>query len=436
MKRESRNHAALLVLIAVNILNFYDRNVIGALAEPIRREFGLTDTQVGLLGSIFIWLYAIIGVPLGKIADSRSRRTLLAAGMVVWSALTAMAALAANYTMLLFARLGFAVGEAAVAPAATSWIGDLFPPAQRARPLALFMLGVPVGGAASYFFGGPLAQAFGWRTSMVLAAAPALILVPLLLRLGEPARGAADVHGEYGKKSSIMAVVTIPTIWWIIASGALLNFNMYAIGLFLPAFLSRIHHLSLAQSGVATGIVYAVGGVAGGLCAGSIGDRVVHRRKDGRMLCAAAVSLAGAPLAYFGIVGRDLYLVVALLMMSYGALNAYYGLVYSSIQDIVPPGTRGTAMAIYFMAMYLCGASFGPLLTGRVSDMMARRAADAAGSARITEAFKAIGLQEAMLMIPVLSVLLAVVLYAGSRTIIGDIRRRELAAAAARRVAV
>src|SRR5262245_16693165 len=152
MKREHTYNRALLVLVAVNILNFYDRNVLGALAEPIRKEFSLTDTQVGLLGSIFIWLYAIIGVPLGKIADSRSRRKLLAAGMMVWTVLTAVAALASSYTMLLFSRLGFAVGEAAVAPAATSWIGDLFPPAQRSRPLALFMLGVPIGAAASFFF--------------------------------------------------------------------------------------------------------------------------------------------------------------------------------------------------------------------------------------------------------------------------------------------
>ncbi len=116
-----------------------------------------------------------------------------------------------------------------------------------------------------------------------------------------------------------------------------------------------------------------------------------------------------------------------LFAATYAALNAYYGLVYSSIQDIVPPGTVGTTMAIYFMAMYLCGASFGPLLTGRVSDLMARRAADAAGSARITEAFKAVGLQQAMLILPVLSLLLAAVLFCASRTIIEDMRRREAA---------
>jgi MFS family permease len=116
---------------------------------------------------------------------------------------------------------------------------------------------------------------------------------------------------------------------------------------------------------------------------------------------------------------------VAFMTVSYGALCSYYGLVYSSIQDIVAPSMRATAMAIYFMAMYLCGASFGPLLTGKVSDMMARRAAGLAGSAVLTDAFKAIGLQQAMLIMPVLAVILAMVLYIGSRTIVHDIKRRE-----------
>src|SRR5215469_2853178 len=159
----------LLVLVAINILNFYDRHVLGALAEPIRTEFQLSDTQVGLLGSVFIWLYAIVGVPLGRLADRRSRKTLLACGILVWSALTGVAAIASSYALLLASRLGFAVGEAVVAPAATSWIGDLFPAHKRSRPLALFMLGVPVGGAMTYFFSGPIAQAFGWRVAMVIA---------------------------------------------------------------------------------------------------------------------------------------------------------------------------------------------------------------------------------------------------------------------------
>jgi len=422
MKR--RGQAALAVLIAVNILNFYDRHVIGALTEPIRKDFHLTDGQIGLMGSAFIWLYALVGLPLGRIADRRSRRKLLAGGMAVWSALTATAAAAASFPMLLFSRLGFAVGEAVVAPAATSWIGDLFPADRRARALAFFMLGVPVGGALSYFFSGPVAQAWGWRAAMVLAAAPALVLIPVLLRLSEPARGAAERHREPVDTGSMLAILRIPTMWWIILSGALLNFNMYAIATFLPAFLSRIHGLSLAGSGIATGAVFATGGISGGLIAGRIGDRIVHDRQNGRLLCASGLAAIGAPVAWLGISADGEWAALALLALAYASLNSYYGLVYSAIQDIVAPAMRGTAMAIYFMAMYLCGASFGPLLTGRLSDLMARRAAEAAGSP-VTEAFKAIGLQQAMLVIPVLSLGLAVVLYCGARTIAADMRRRE-----------
>ncbi|HKA00409.1 MAG TPA: MFS transporter [Candidatus Solibacter sp.] len=417
-------YSSLAVLVAVNVLNFYDRHVIGALTEPIRKEFGLSDGQVGLIGSAFIWLYAIVGLPLGRIADSSSRKKLLAGGMLVWSALTGVAALASNYTMLLLSRLGFAVGEAVVAPAATSWIGDMFPAEGRSRPLALFMLGVPVGAALSYFFSGTVAQAYGWRAAMALAAAPAVLLIPLTLRLAEPARGAAESHHESLPKSSMTAILKVPTMWWIIASGALLNFNMYAIATFLPAFLSRIHGLTLARSGYATGVVFAVGGITGGLLAGRLGDRVIRKRENGRMLVAAVISAIGAPFAFLGIGADSIYVAIPLVTVAYGTLNAYYGLVYSAIQDIVAPAMRGTAMAIYFLAMYFCGASFGPLLTGKLSDWMAHRAANAAGAAQVTEAFKAIGLQQAMFVIPLLSLGLAVVLYCGSRTIAADMRKR------------
>lgn len=422
---------ALTVLIAINILNFYDRNVAGALVEPMRKEFHLDDTQIGLLGSAFIWLYSIVGVPLGRIADSWSRKRLLAIGMIVWSALTAFAGFATNYSMVMISRLGCAMGEAVAAPTATSWIGDLFPVSKRSRALALFMLGVPVGGALSYFFSGPIAQAYGWRLAMMIAAAPALLLIPALLALEEPQRGASETHGPVDDGGSMWSVLTIPTLWWIIASGALINFNMYAIGTFLPAFLSRIHHLSLSQSGIATGIAYMVGGVSGGVVAGMWGDRVIHMRRDGRMLSAAVIALTVVPLSYFGIVQPvgSVILAVIFLTAAYGGLNTYYGLVYSSIQDIVPPARRGTTMAIYFMVMYLGGASMGPLLTGNLSDRLARRAAAAAGSPVLTEAAKAIGLQEAMLIIPVLSAGLALVLYLGSRTIIRDMARREQAGA-------
>lgn len=417
----------LAVLVAINVLNFYDRHIPGALAEPIRKEFGLTDMQLGLMGSAFIWVYALIGLPLGRLADTASRKNILAAGMVVWSSLTAFAAFATSFPMLLVSRLGVAVGEAAAAPTGTSMIGDLYPADKRARALGLFMLGVPLGGALSYFFSGSIAHSFGWRTAMVTAALPALFLLPALLRLREPVRGASESAHRTVENASVWKILRIPTMWWIIASGALVNFNMYALGSFLPSFLSRVHGLSLRESGIATGIIYGIGGVCGGVLAGRWGDRIIKTRPNGRLQLAAALSLVAAPAAWFGLLSPVGMVASAILlwMLAYAATNTYYALVYSSIQDIVPPNARATTMAIYFMAMYLCGASFGPVLTGSLSDRLARQAATAAGSPVITELFRAIGLQQAMLVIPILSIALALVLYAGSRTITADIRRQD-----------
>jgi MFS family permease len=421
---------ALLVLTAINIVNFYDRNVVGALVEPVRKEFHLTDTQIGLLGSAFIWVYSIVGVPLGRAADFLSRKKLLAGGMVLWGLLTGFAAVALNYAMLMISRVGCGVGEAVVAPTGTSWIGDLFARSRRARALAIFMLGVPVGASLSFFFSGLLAQAYGWRVAMAIAAAPALLLAPPLLMLSEPKRGASEPGVALaGQRPLMWSVLRIPTLWWIIASGALLNFNLYAFSTFLPAFLSRIHGLSVGRAGIAAGIAHLAGGVPGAMLAGAWGDWIIRKRQDGRMLSASVITLGVVPTAYVGIVqtAGSYVLAVALLGVAYGGLVTYYGLVYSSIQEIVAPSQRASTMAIYFMFMYSGGASMGPLLTGGLSDHFARLAARAAGSAVLTESARAIGLQHAMLIIPVLSVALSFVLYMGSRTIIRDIARCEQA---------
>lgn len=434
LKRRDTVLLSVLVLSAINLLNFYDRLVPGALVEPMRREFHLSDTQIGLLGSIFIWVYAIIGVPLGRIADVWSRKKLLAAGLTVWSALTAAAVLASSFTFLLFTRMGVGIGEAVCAPVGTSWIGDLFPADRRARVLALFMLGVPIGSALSFFFSGPIAQAWGWRSAMLVAAIPAVLLLPALFLLSEPKRGASEAHAP-AATVSLWSVLKIPTLWWIILSGTFLNFNMYALGTFMPAFLSRVHGYTLARSGIATGFVYLFGGICGGLLGGQVGDRVAGKGSNARLSIVALISLVSVPVAFFGIsqpAGSTLTALGCLAIL-YAALNSYYGCVYSSIQDIVAPDQRGFTMFVYFMAMYLCGASFGPLLTGNLSDRLARRAMTAAGASHITEAFKAIGLQQAMFILPVLSAALAMVLYLGSRTMSADVARRNATMLAATR---
>lgn len=418
----------LAVLVAVNVLNFYDRHVAAAVVEPVRKEFLLSDTQLGWLNTAFTVLYGIVGLPLGRLADRVSRKKLLAAGIAVWALLTACTRWVHSYPFLVFTRLGVGVGEATAAPTATSWIGDLYPPKRRARPLALFMLGVPVGGALSYFFSGAIAQRLGWRAAMVVAAAPALLLIPLLLLLKEPERGASENRAPHGARAgSISEVLRIPTFWWIALSGALVNFNLYGIALFFPALFGRIHHMNVAQSGTTMGIIYAVGGVVGGWIAGWLGDRVVHGSGSGRMKIAAIAAVLAGPFSYFGISQGygALSLALPLLTIAYGLLNMYYGLVYASIQDIVAPALRGTSMAIYFLVMYLGGASWGTVIIGKMSDRFALHAAHLAGLDKINEAAKAIGVQQALLVVPVLSLLLALVLWVGSRTIEKDMERSK-----------
>src|SRR5687768_15379504 len=144
-------------------MNFFDRQILGAVGEQIRREWGLGDTALGLLGTAFTLLYAFVGVPFGRLADTWSRKWLLSAGCAVWSVLTAISGMAQNSWQLFVARLGVGVGEASCAPAANALIGDLYPPKQRARALSVFMLGLPVGMFLSFLISGNVAHKYGWR---------------------------------------------------------------------------------------------------------------------------------------------------------------------------------------------------------------------------------------------------------------------------------
>jgi predicted MFS family arabinose efflux permease len=406
---------SLTVLFLVNVLNFYDRQVLGPMAEPLRREFHLSDTQLGALTTVFTIVCAIASFPLGRLADTGNRKRLLALGVAVWAALTGLGGLAASYGMLLATRIGVGIGEAACAPAATSWIGDLVPPERRTRAMAWFMMAVPVGGLLSFSIGGPVAQAFGWRRTLALAALPAVALIPALLWLREPAR----VRTEAARNAAPGALLKIPAFWWIAASGAIVNFALYSFFTFLSAFLTRVHGLTVAQAGLWYGFGSGVAGITGAIAAGVFGDRVGGNRGRARMRIAAAAALAAAPAAFFAIslpVGHATAAVL-LLMLGYGLLQTYYGLVYAAMQDVVPADLRGTAMATYFLVMYLGGASFGPLITGSLSDHFARAAAQTAGSAVVTEAAKAAGLHQAMYVIPCLALALACVLWAGAQSI-------------------
>jgi MFS family permease len=213
-----RSHAtyALWVLFAINALNFFDRQIGGALAEPIRKEWGLSDSALGALGTAFTLLYAFVGIPLGRPSDRTARKRILGIAVLLWSALTSLSALTRNYGQMFATRLGVGVGEAACAPAATSLIGDLFPPARRARALSIFMLGLPIGIALSYLMSSFIAHAWGWRAAFFVAGIPAVFCAIAVMFIDEPARGMAETQTVVSRPregSPWRVLLSIPTMW-------------------------------------------------------------------------------------------------------------------------------------------------------------------------------------------------------------------------------
>jgi MFS family permease len=418
----------LSVLFCLNALNFYDRQILGAVMEPVRQELGLSDTQMGFLSTAFTLVYAAVGIPLGRLADNWKRNRILSLSLAIWSVLTAASGLARGYVSLVATRLGVGIGEAACAPAANSLIGDLFPPSQRARALSILMLGLPVGLFLCYWLSGRIAQAYGWRSAFYVAAVPGLLLAILAWRMREPARGATEGSAVAAKRrpgSPWAVVLGIPTMWWIILSGALFNFNMYAVNAFTVAFLARYHQVNLMESTWITAWVLGAVGVLGLLLGGWASDRFSRARPSGRLQLAAVAMLVAAPCLLLALrqPGGDVSGFTLFMGAGSMLMFVYYSCVYPAIQDVVEPTLRGTAMALYFFAMYVLGGSVGPLATGALSDYCARQAMTAAGATAMTEPFKAAGLHTAMHVIPLLCFVLVVVLFAAARTVGTDMEK-------------
>jgi MFS family permease len=424
---------ALTVLFAINLLNFYDRQIPGAVGEEIRKEWNLSDTDLGWLATAFIILYALVGVPLGRWADRSKRTRILTIGVTGWSILTAASGLAQNFWQMVALRLSVGVGEASCAPAANSLIGDLFPAKSRARAMSLFMLGLPIGLALALIFSGMLAKHFGWRAAFFVALIPGLLCAIGAMMLKEPARGATEDHDIGASRrdgNPYLLVLSIPTMLWLIPSGALHNFVMYTIGSFLPPFMSRVHEADVAAAGYISSFVYGLAGVPGMLLGGLLGDAVFRRRRNGRLLV-AAVSIALAVPCFIVAVPAGHWFVFSMLF-GFGCmlLYVYYATVYSTIQDVIEPSLRATAMAIYFCFMYLFGGAFGPPVTGMVSEHFTQRAAvldgvsldglDRDARNKALEPYRDDGIQTAMLLLPAITLLLAGTLFGASRSVTRD----------------
>jgi MFS family permease len=424
---------ALAVLFGINLMNFFDRQIAGALFEQIRVEFGMSDAESALVNTAFTLIYALAGIPLGRLSDTWQRTRVIAIGVTFWSVLTATSGLAIGYWTYLFTRMGVGIGEASCAPAGQALIGDLYPAERRARAMGIFMMGLPFGLFASYLLSGLIAEAWGWRAAFFIACVPGLILAVLALRIREPARGASDATGAAaqpatrGFAATFGVILRVPTMWWIILSGILFNFHAYAVNMFQSAFLQRFHEVGLADASQLSAVSLGLAGAIGLLVGGSLGDRLRMRMANGRLVLAAIAMLLAAPCIYIAL--EQPKGSVALFTFLMGASSActfvYYATVYSAIQDVVPAHLRATAVSVYFFAFYVLGASFGPAIMGALSDQMAQSAMLAAGASEMTLAFRATGLHTAMYVMPVLVLLCAGSLFGAASTVAKDMRRRD-----------
>lgn len=367
----SYSYYVLAMLALVNMINYVDRNILSVLIGPIKQEFQVSDEAMGLLtGLAFMIVHCFFGLPLARIADRTSRRTVVAVGVAVWSAMTAVMGLAASFGQLLVLRMGVGIGEAAGAPPSHSLLSDYFPPEKRATALSLFGMGVYGGTMFGYFAAGWLGETFGWRMAFVAVGLPGLVLAALVgTTVREPAR-AAPVSDE-----SILFVLRYllsrPAFVFLMAAASFHAIAAYAAIVWTPTFYGRVHGLSLSQIGLWLGLVSGIGGALGALGGGLLSDRFGGRDKRWYAWVAAGVALLASPASL--VVYRFTDSSRTSLIAYFGfilLIGAYNGPLHAMNQFLAKPRMRSMSVAIQLLIVNLVGGVIGPWAIGRACDVL------------------------------------------------------------------
>lgn len=372
-----RGRVMALLLLAY-VFNFVDRSIISILKIPIKAEFGLTDTQLGLLGGLaFALLYTGLGIPVAWLADRSNRVRIVATAMAVWSLMTAVCGAATGFWSLFLARMGVGVGEAGGVAPSYSLVTDYYPPQSRARALAFFSFGIPIGTAFGLFAGGYLAQTYGWRTAFVVIGLAGVLVAPLLLLfVPEPPRGRYDVTRvklepvPFGV--AVWRVVRIPSFWFLSLGAACSSTLGYGLAFWLPTIYQRQYGLPLTEVGAFSALITLVGGLAGIWFGGWLGDRLGGAR-PGAFALVPAIAFFITPLLYLlALAESDLAVAAVLLTLATALSLAWLGPVNSAVQHIVPPNMRAVTAAMLLFVNNLIGLGLGPTLPGVLSDHLAK----------------------------------------------------------------
>ena len=385
-----RTHLSLALLALVYIFSVIDRQVIAILIQPIKTEFGATDTQMGLLsGLAFGLFYAALGVPVGKLADRYNRRMIVAVCCSLWSVATLACGLSSHFWQLLLARMSVAIGEAGGMAPSISIVSDLYPARQRSTVISLFMTGPHLAVVIGLALGGWIAQQYGWRATFLFFGAPGVVLGLLVwLLVKEPRRGGfeapvaaasprAPAESLWRQVRRLLAITAFRRL--ALACG-LAGLAGYAYGVWTPSFLVRTHGLSLAQAGLMFGVASGFGALAGGLSSGWLCDRLVLRDvrwQLGLPLIGVLVSIPCAmafllwPASGFWHMGPLMVPHAMVFASAFGFFASWWpSLSYSAISHMVSASERSVAAALLNFFVTLFGIGFGPLLTGVLSDLL------------------------------------------------------------------
>lgn len=384
------------VLTVCYTLSFIDRQIFGLLVGPIKSEFGVSDTQIGLLGGLaFSLFYTLLSLPLGRLVDSYSRRTIIGLGVFFWSLMTSACAVAPGYAGLFLARMGVGVGEAALAPAAVSMISDSFPNEQLGSAMSFYGIGIYLGSGLAMLLGGAvvamvtqiptiMVPVFGeiasWRATFMVVGLPGLLVAFWAYSLREPRRKNA-ILAQDGRTANLTVVATVAEVakrWQSVAGIALgLLFQaiaLYAFMLWSPATLQRSFDWTPQSTGLVMGVVVLVGGSAGMLMGGKLSDRGLRLgRRDAALRTAALSSVAGSLVfAALAAALRNDLATVAVFFFGVTLLAMPAGSCYAAAQMVFPNQVRGQAMALILFIANLGGLTLGPLLPGVLNDFVFR----------------------------------------------------------------
>jgi predicted MFS family arabinose efflux permease len=366
-----RRYVILLLFLAY-MFNYVDRTLLGIIQEPIKKEFGLTDFQVGLLGGpAFALFYTLAALPIARYVERASRRNVIGAALIIFSAMTALCGATVTHVQLFLTRMGVSVGEAGLAPASQSLISDYFPGPGRTRAIAFFSLGVPVGSLLATFVGGSIAQALGWRAAFFALGLPGVVLAILFVfTVREPARAGAESEVP-GMFTALKILAAKPSFRHLLAGATVTAVVSYSVGQYLTSFLVRAHGLPIASAARYTGLALGLFGAIGTFSGGYVTDRFVSKDRSMLGIVPALGLLVAVPLYLLAFLSPALMPAVIALML--GAMCHYITVapMYAISQAVASPRMRATSVALLLFSLNLAGYGLGPPVVGAISDHLA-----------------------------------------------------------------